>query len=138
MRYIFLIIVYILSACATLPQDFKDEDLVWEEKTVPIKYTQAYKNFLIGERTCSRNEEAPECIPDFESKEINCTVFIASYFGSPMWVIGFVNMKAMGENQTLVRAGVNKKYEDTLFGVKGGIRRLWLRYPEGNFNCNGD
>lgn len=124
MKKIFLLImIFIFIACATPAGKFTKDDCNWETRTLNISKDKAYDNLIQGFRICGQKIGIEKC------HNYKCDIYLHSGFGSQsLWVLGFVNIE-----ETKISVGINKKYDEPVFGEKGKIRKVLFELVNGNY-----
>jgi hypothetical protein len=109
MRHSILILILVLiTGCATPSGQMKKEDFVWSTVQVNFTYQEAYRRIKEGFRSCAWPTESELYI---DTKSGYFDVFLPGMFKEKTaWVAGRIDITESGSQTATVNIGVNNSY----------------------------
>lgn len=128
-----LVSLLFLSSCAT---QFKESDMAWTKMNIKLNYQAVYRNLKEGFRKCGSGYFV-DCNLYGDINEGHFYINLKSGFGSrsPL-VYGIINIKHIDKDTSAVSIGVNKTFDNPLFGKKGGGRERISQWAKGIYDCD--
>jgi len=97
-----------------------------------MKYQEVYRNVNDGLRKCGSHWLVEGTLyTDIEEGRMD--VYVFNKYGSTNWVFGLVTVKSIDLNHSFVEIGINKRYDDPMFGKKGKIAEMYSRWAAGTY-----
>jgi hypothetical protein len=122
-----------LTGCATPVGKMTDSDFVWHENTVNIESNKVYTNMLTSFRSC----ENIAAEPFLNNDHSQIILYLRNIASVTQFVVGLVKLHEIDQNTTLVRVGIQKKYDSPLFGESGKSGNLFLSFAnKTHADCN--
>lgn len=121
-----------ITGCATPIGIMTDSDFVWHDKVVNLPAEKVYRNMFAGFRACGG--VAAEPFVDGDISQI--VLYLRNVSSVTQFVFGTVKLKEIEKEKTLVRVGIQPKYDSPLFGEDGQAGALFLTFTnEINKDC---
>lgn len=127
--------ILITLGCATPVGKIPESDFVWEDRIIKLNYQEVYRNIANGFRTCKPGIAEGNLYTDI--KEGHLDVYLVDVFGGKHpGVLGIIRVKEDNNGNTIVRVGVQRIYDNPVFGARGIYRKKWLEFAEGDLSCD--
>lgn len=126
-----ILIILLLSSCATPVGQFQESDFNWTKTTIDLNYQAVYRNLKDGFRTCRSGLSIDSEI----YTDINTGHFDIRFDSRAAWVFGMIDLQHIDQNNCQVSIGVIRAYDDPLFGRTGKYRELFLNWANRIYEC---
>lgn len=134
--FLVLCLLILLSGCATPVGKIPEFDFVWQEKIIEVNYQEVYRRIVKGFQSCGDIGIAEGHLYT-DIKRGNFVVYEnAAFGGRGDYVLGTISIMPYKEEKAIIKVGVRTLPESGgLFGRQGSYRKVWLKFADGDFNC---
>lgn len=110
MKYLVLLIAFVLAGCATPMGQLKDSDFNIEQRTINYDIGYVYDYLQKYSRTCGGliNYRTSEFNLSFDRKSANIDMYMTGLFDEKMFVYGLIEIKQDGLNTNLTAKVTNR------------------------------
>lgn len=133
-RSVLLLLSVLVTGCATPVGQFTEHDFDWIEVRADVGYQALYRRMLDNFRRCGN--AVPEGNMYTDTRVAHIDVYLpGAYGGRSDWVIGVIDIRATGDNASMIRAGVNKSHPESRREGYGAQWRDWANQQPNQYTC---